>query len=153
MRGTRERAINYIESQSAQNPTLRLKSLKTFYSEVDDPEWAILTLEFKLFGLRNPHSMERLRDLYRRTYLFERFAEHYGVTEQAGRPKIKSRLFALNSISSALMLDTHFEPDALSSKEVKLILAEIFECCFPSNAPVLKAVSPSAKAKKRSRNA
>jgi len=153
MQGTSRRAVEFIENQSEQNPTLRLKALKKFYSEANDPEWSILTLEFKLFGLRNPHSMAQLRDLYRRTYIFDKFAEHYGVKEDPGRSKIKSRLFALNAIASALMLDSHFEPDALSSKEVKLILAEIFECCFPTNSPPLKqseVVSRSKKPTKKS---
>lgn len=150
MQGTSKRAIDFIENQSEQNPTLRLKALKKFYSEVDDPEWSILALEFKLFGLRNPNSMAQLRDLYRRTYVFDGFAAHYGVTEEPGRSKIKSRLFALNAIASALMLDTHFEPDALSPKEVKLILGETFECFFPSDKPAVrpaKKPSPSRKSK------
>jgi hypothetical protein len=115
-----------------------LKTLKKFYSEADDPEWAILALEFKLYGLRNPDSMSQLRDLYRRTYVFDTFAERYGVKEDPGRAKINSRLFALNAISSALMLDTHFEPDALSPKEVKKILEETFECFFPTDQPAAK---------------
>lgn len=147
-----ERAMHFIESQSEQSPRLRLKALKKFYSEAHDPEWAILALEFKLFGLRNPNSMEQLRGLYRRTYIFDTFAERYGVKEEPGCAKIMSRLFALNAIAGALMLDTHFEPDALSSKEVKLILEETFECLFPSGqsgAESPKAMPRSIERRKR----
>jgi AcrR family transcriptional regulator len=153
MQGTRSRATDFIASQSEESPELRLKALKKFYSEADDPEWSILALEFKLFGLRNPNSMAQLRDLYRRTYIFDGFAERYGVKEEPGRPKVKSRLFALNAIGSAMMLDTHFEPDALSSKEVKLILGETFECLFPSGqsaAEPPKTFSRSRKNRKPS---
>ncbi|WP_263351303.1 TetR/AcrR family transcriptional regulator [Acidicapsa acidisoli] len=37
MQGTSKRAVDFIENQSEQNPTLRLKALKKFYSEADDP--------------------------------------------------------------------------------------------------------------------
>jgi len=148
MQGTRSRATEFIASQSDESPELRLKALKKFYSEADDPEWAILALEFKLFGLRNPESMVQLRDLYRRTYIFEGFAERYGVKEEQGRSKIKSRLFALNAIGSAMMLDTHFEPDALSSKEVKLILEETFECLFPSGQSLAEPLRESSRSSK-----
>jgi AcrR family transcriptional regulator len=150
MQGTRSRATEFIASQSEESPELRLKALKKFYSEADDPEWSILALEFKLFGLRNPDSMAQLRDLYRRTYIFEGFAERYGVKEEPGRSKVKSRLFALNAIGSAMMLDIHFEPDALSSKEVKLILEETFECLFPSRCSGAESlIQPSRPNKKR----
>jgi AcrR family transcriptional regulator len=149
MQGTRNRATDFIASQSEESPELRLKALKKFYSEVDDPEWAILTLEFKLFGLRNPDSMAQLRDLYRRTYIFDGFAERYGAIEKPGRSKVKSRLFALNAIASAMMLDTHFEPDALSAKEVKLILEETFECLFPSGQSTLGSSKASSRTIKR----
>ena len=148
MQNTVKRAADLIEGDSEQSPTFRLKALKKFYSEADDPEWSILALEFKLFGLRNPRSMAQLRDLYRRNYIFDAFAEKYGVSEEPGRSKIKSRLFALNSIISALMLDTHFEPDALSSKEVKLILNETFECFFPTDQTAVEPSKPFSRTRK-----
>ena len=152
MQDTVKRAGEFEEVHSEQSPAFRLNALKKFYSEANDPEWAILALEFKLYGLRNPHSMEQLRDLYRRTYFFDDVAERYGIREELGRSKIKSRLFALNAIASAMMLDTHFEPDALSQKEVKLILEETFQCFFPTDLPSAKpssAGSRPAKGRKR----
>jgi AcrR family transcriptional regulator len=151
MQNTVKRAGDFIEGHSEQSPAFRLKALKKFYSEADDPEWAILALEFKLYGLRNPHSMAQLRDLYRRTYFFDLVAERYGIREEPGRSKIKSRLFALNAIASTMMLDTHFEPDALSSKEVKLILEEIFECFFSTEQPAVKPSKASSRPRSRKR--
>ena len=106
MQDTVKDAVDFTENQAEHSPTVRLMALKKFNSEADDPEWAILALEFNLHGIRNPDSKLQLR--------------------------------ALNAISSALMLDTHFEPDALSQKEVKKILEETFECFFPTDRPAVK---------------
>ncbi len=47
----------------------KLKVLKEFYGEkIRDRQYFILTLEFKLYAIRNPRSKKKLQQLYREWY-------------------------------------------------------------------------------------
>lgn len=112
----------------------RLHAFRTFYLELaHDKTWPILTLEFKLFALRHPKSKERFLAAFemakpKRTAtgdvnLFGKLAgEHKSDNDLA--------LIALGPIVSGLILESHFEPQALSDKGLRRILGRIFDALF-----------------------
>jgi len=99
-----------------------------------DTTWPILTLEFKLFALRHPESKERLRRAFEMakppsggatdTRMFGRLSGEQKKDHELA-------LMALGPILSGLMLESHFEPEALSQKGLRRILARIFDALFP----------------------
>ncbi len=101
-----------------------------------DTTWPILTLEFKLFALRHPEWKQRFRKSFelakgRRGEADE--SEIFGPLR--GEQKIDNELaiVALGPILSGLMLESHFEPELLSERGLRRILARIFDAMFPSS--------------------
>lgn len=112
----------------------RLEVFREFYVGLaSDRSWPILTLEFKLFALRHPDSKERLRNA------FEMAKPPKDATSDAkmfgkltGRRKADNdlALVALGPILSGLILESHFEPEALSEPGLRRTLGRIFDALF-----------------------
>lgn len=115
-----------------------LEELKQFYAELVDPDSDILSLELKLYAVRNPDCREAWRARYANLYSpnddGQEFEEAFGVTNESGRSQIRSRMLALSAVKSGLVLAMRFMPKELSPEETSLLLKEIFEGLFPSIA-------------------
>lgn len=52
-----------LKKETADDPKRRLQAFEKFYTMLYRPDWAILHLEFKLYGLRHPESFETLKQI------------------------------------------------------------------------------------------
>jgi AcrR family transcriptional regulator len=110
-------------------------------SQVCDPAWATLTLEFKLYALRRPKSREKLRSLYQ--LLFRSPGEDLidllfgrGLSRTA-RAAVERRMAVMGAVLSAVVLESHFRPELLPRNRLQSLLEEIFQ-------PLLSACGPAA---------
>jgi AcrR family transcriptional regulator len=97
-----------------------------------DSNWPLLTLEFKLFALRNPEYGKRLRELYQLLY-----ADTSKLLFEGQHPisrKQKSRLnlgFAtLRGIPSAIALESKFDPSLAAPATARRILESMCDSVF-----------------------
>jgi AcrR family transcriptional regulator len=108
-----------------------LRNLREFYSsQASDRAWALLSLEFKLFAIRNPASKRRLRQAYRMTRpadINETFQQQFGAKAAEKQIGIDGALAALVPILSGLVLESCLEPDLLSEARLALILQRVFD--------------------------
>jgi AcrR family transcriptional regulator len=99
--------------------------------QVDDPSLGTLTLEFKLYAVRRPESMERLLKHY--DELFGDFARDlpsllFGKGLSRGETKtLDRRLAALGGALSGMTLESHFRPSLLPAKHLKKLVGELFD--------------------------
>jgi AcrR family transcriptional regulator len=108
-----------------------IAALRTFYTErLENPAWSLLLLEYKLFAMRHPDSMNRLRDKYAAVFSErekEAFTETFGTAK--GKDGI-SRLMEIQSLQpvvSALVLEAQLGT-ALSDKDVlQKVFTRIFD--------------------------
>jgi AcrR family transcriptional regulator len=125
----------FIRLRKCTNRKQSLEAFREFYvGLVHDKAWSILTLEFKLFALRHPESKERLRKVFEMSKATNDGAIYEQVFGQlARRDKADNdlSLLALGPIVSGLMLESYFEPEALSEKALRRILGSIFDALFP----------------------
>ncbi len=112
-----------------------LEAFREFYvGLVRDRSWPILTLEFKLFALRHPHSKERLRNAFEMSKATQDealYEQLFGRLTRGGKTENDLSLMALGPILSGLILESHFEPEALTEKVLRRILGRIFDALFP----------------------
>jgi AcrR family transcriptional regulator len=136
------RTRSYVErlSESLHKRTNRSQSLEAFrefyVGLVRDRIWPILTLEFKLYALRHPESKERLRiafEMSKTTNDDDMYEKTFGKLARAARKDNDLALLALGPIVSGLILESHFELEALSEKPLRRILGRIFDALFPGN--------------------
>jgi len=133
------RSIQNIErmSKRIERSTSRkqmIEKFRDFFAElISDKNWPILTLEFKLFALRNPQSKERLRETIKIAIPIdddEVFIRMYGRVSREKRTNIELSILALAPILSGLMLESNFEPDRMSDKALGRLLRTIFDALF-----------------------
>jgi AcrR family transcriptional regulator len=135
------RTQSYIEKLTARlrkctNRKQSMDAFREFYVElVRDRVWPILTLEFKLYALRHPESKERIRKVFEmsRATNDEMYEKTFGKLTRAARTDNDLALLALGPIVSGLILESHFELEALSEKALRRILGRIFDALFPGN--------------------
>ena len=129
-----ERLVNSLRKCS--NREESLEAFRDFYvGLVRDRVWPILTLEFKLYALRHPESKERLRKVFE----LSKTSKDGGTDEQLFGKLTRLEkadndlaLIALGPIVSGLILESQFEPEALTEKGLRRILGRIFDALFPA---------------------
>jgi hypothetical protein len=100
-----------------------------FLNTVEEKNWPILMLEFKLFALRNKASLRRIRDLYQVLYddlSRDLLPESEGVTD-TDKEKALVALAVLRGIPSAIALERQFNPVMNLPDATKEVLEAIFE--------------------------
>jgi AcrR family transcriptional regulator len=116
-----------------------LEAFREFYiGLVQDKALSILTLEFKLYAFRHPESKERFRIAFatsRTTADVGLNAKIFGELTQSERADNDLAFAALGPIISGLILESNFEPEALSEKQLRKILGRIFDALFPPPGP------------------
>jgi AcrR family transcriptional regulator len=109
-------------------------AFREFYVDLArDKTWPILTLEFKLFALRHAESKDRLRKafLMMKSSGEEDFTQRmFGPLNRRQRSAVEVSLAALGPIVSGLILETYFEPEILSEKSIRGVLASVFDALF-----------------------
>ena len=100
-------------------------------SQVCDPSWGTLTLEFKLYAVRRSEQREKLVLLYEA--LFKDAAADFvgllfgkGLTK-AARSAVERRLAILGGAISGVVLESHFRPTLLPAKHLKQLIEELFD--------------------------
>lgn len=129
MRSYIDRLVNTLQKCTSRKQGL--ETFREFYvGLVQDRTWPILTLEFKLYALRHPESKERFRKAFEMSKATNSNASYEQMFGQLTKEKKKDNdlyLMALGPIVSGLILESHFEPDALSEKALRRILGRIFD--------------------------
>jgi AcrR family transcriptional regulator len=90
---------------------------------LNDKAWLILLLEFKLYAVRNPKSIKRLRAIYKSTYSPDstRYAALFGQDKER-----MSALVLLLPILSAVTVEKQFAPDLLDDAVLKDAVSRVF---------------------------
>jgi AcrR family transcriptional regulator len=120
--------------QMLEEPASRAVRLRRFRAMLlqlaEDRSWSILSLEFKLFALRQPKLKSRIRRIQaslkapsRAEYVRSLFGEVSPENEHA----ITRRFALLGAIISAAVLESHFRPEVLGGDGLEAVLAELFE--------------------------
>jgi AcrR family transcriptional regulator len=109
-------------------------AFREFYVDLArDKTWPILTLEFKLFALRHAESKDRLRKafLMMKSSGDEDFTQKmFGSLNSRQKSDVERSLAALGPIVSGLILESCFEPEILSEKSIRRVLASVFDALF-----------------------
>lgn len=101
----------------------KIAAFRRFYIDLSkEKDWALITLEVKLFIRRHPEVRERLR----------RIDEHVadsieGVLTRLLGNSVRAAGEALGGIFSALVLEADLEPDVLSERKMRAMLGTIFD--------------------------
>jgi AcrR family transcriptional regulator len=113
-----------------------LKIFRAFYvGTLEDKNWSLLLLEFKLFAIRHPESKERLRkahkELLPQAHEEEEHAIFFGSSGQGQAALSRSATVAsLGPILSALAVEAQFEPALLDERTLRTVaLAFSMRCC------------------------
>ena len=97
-----------------------------------DSNWPLLSLEFKLFALRNPEYGKRLRELYQLLYADTSKLLFEGQHPISGRQKSRLDLaFAtLRGIPSAIALESEFDPSLAAPGVARRVLESLCDGVF-----------------------
>ena len=111
----------------------RLAALERYYIQLlDNREWSLLHLEFKLFLLRHPESRAGLEKVYPLAPKPDDFlCQIYGRDgaerkDKVRRQQVESGLALLGAVMSAVVLEGQFEPKRLSRARSREALGRIF---------------------------
>jgi AcrR family transcriptional regulator len=102
---------------------------------VEDSDWALLQLEFKMFALRHPEAKERFLSLFADLGA-DREERYTALLGPAGASERSiSRAMAVHSVLpmlTALLLEAKFEPGLMSPEAIQKVIAEVFDCLVGS---------------------
>jgi AcrR family transcriptional regulator len=101
----------------------KIAAFRSFYIDLSkEKDWALITLEVKLFIRRHPEVRERLRQID------EHVADSIeGVLTRLLGNSVRAAGEALGGIFSALVLEADLEPDVLSERKMRAMLGTIFD--------------------------
>jgi AcrR family transcriptional regulator len=99
---------------------------------LEDENWSLLLLEFKLFAIRHPESQERLqrarKELLPQAYKEEEYAKVFGASGQDKTALSRSAAVAiLSPILSALAVEARFEPQLLDEHTLRNAVTRVFD--------------------------
>lgn len=110
-----------------------LKIFREFYvGTLDDKNWALLLLEFKLFAIRHPESKERLqkahKELLPQAHREEEHMKFFGSGGEGKTAVSRSAAVAtLGPILSALTVEAQFQPDILDDRTQRKVATRLFD--------------------------
>jgi AcrR family transcriptional regulator len=107
---------------------------KYFLQFAADDAWGLLLLEFKLYTIRHPDSLVRLRNVYENILPENEEAAYSALLGPAPKGKSSvSRATAVHSgfaMLTALQLELKFDPHVVSSEVLKKVAAKLFDLLF-----------------------
>lgn len=115
-----------------------LDIFREFYlGTLEDKNWALLLLEFKLFAIRHPESKERLMKVHRQllpqAHEEEEYAKFFGSGGQGQAALSRAAAVAtLAPILSALAIEAQFEPALLDEQTLRTVVTRLFDALLPS---------------------
>ncbi|NYF77740.1 TetR/AcrR family transcriptional regulator [Granulicella arctica] len=131
-----------------------LAGREEFINSVSDSHhWPILTLEFKLFALRNTVSLERTKEIYR--LLFGDLDQALPWTRKPSEAPENEDLLILallRSIPSAIAMEQHFIPILESPHMVKKTMALAYNSLFAWKNPAIAELLTHKSPVKQSRS-
>ncbi|MDW5265241.1 MULTISPECIES: TetR/AcrR family transcriptional regulator [Acidobacteriaceae] len=109
-----------------------LEAFRQFYLRLtEDPAWALLFLEFKLFAIRHPESKEKLQRYFDEVIPGSREKELIGLLGSPGEgPDSLNRsvaIQALHPLLTALAVETRLMPNLLTDHTLKMVANRIFD--------------------------
>jgi AcrR family transcriptional regulator len=110
-----------------------LQIFRRFYvATLEDKNWLLILLEFKLFAIRHPESKERLRKVHRqllpKAHKEEEFTKVFGSGGRGKAALNRSVAVAtLAPILSALAVEAQFEPDLLEEPALRKVAGRLFD--------------------------
>ena len=109
----------------------KIDAFRTFYIDLSkEKDWALITLEVKLFIRRHPEVKEKLRKID------EHVADSIeGVLTRLLGNSSRAAGEALGGIFSALVLEADLEPDVLSERKMRAMLGTIFDALLGLQSP------------------
>ena len=123
------------KQQSCATRKERQQAFRSFFLEkLKDQSWFTLTLEYKLFALRHPESIGKLRKSFQQARPSECdpiFDGLFGPLSAQRRKLTNAGLAAIISILSALIIESHFDPENLDPESTREILNRTFQILFP----------------------
>jgi AcrR family transcriptional regulator len=100
-------------------------------TQVGDPSWGTLTLEFKLYAVRRPELRDKLLSMYEG--LFQHPSRDFiellfgkGLTKSQ-RTSLDRRLALLGGAIGGVVLESHLRPQLLPLKQLGELVEELFE--------------------------
>jgi AcrR family transcriptional regulator len=119
-----------------------LATLRKYFLEfATDDIWGFLLLEFKLYTVRHPDSLARLRGIYEGILPANEDAAYSALLGPAAKGKASiSRAVAVHSafaMLTALQLESKFDPKLLGAETVRKVAAKMFDAIF-EKAPARK---------------
>jgi AcrR family transcriptional regulator len=107
-----------------------------FVGTLEDTNWSLLFLEFKLFAIRHPESMERLRKVHKellpRAHEEEELASVFGSSGEGEAALSRSAaVAALSPILSALAVEAQFTSELLDERTLKKVVTRLFDALLP----------------------
>jgi AcrR family transcriptional regulator len=137
----------YERLAESTNAEQNLEVFREFYlGTLEDKNWSLLLLEFKLFAIRHPESMERLQKVHKellpQAHEEDEFTKVFGSSAQGKAALSRSAAVAtLGPILSALTVEAQFEPELLDKHTLKNVLTRLFDALLtpPSRGDSRKA--------------
>jgi len=137
----------YERLAESKNAEQNLEVFREFFlGTLEDKNWSLLLLEFKLFAIRHPESMERLQKVHKellpQAHEEEEFTKVFGSSAQGKAALSRSAAVAtLGPILSALTVEAQFEPELLDKHTLKNVLTRLFDALLtpPSRGDGRKA--------------
>jgi len=107
----------------------KLNRFREFYLDLPRYRaWALLSLEFKLYHIRHPEALERLRHRVSDKREEREIYQHiFGAGSKKHRSKFELAAAALWSVLEGLVVESCFEPELLSEQTLRKLLGTIFD--------------------------
>lgn len=109
----------------------RLNAMRDYYvKKLDDRQWPILLLEFKLFALRHPRLRAKLAEAHRRIASRIKFEMLFPVLPAVLQRNLQCKeqiRIGLEAMMCGLVLQQAYDPDSITRDEAEALLASSFE--------------------------
>jgi AcrR family transcriptional regulator len=116
----------------------RLRALRKFYvARASDRQWAMLSLEFKLFALRHSKLRARLARTHRRireSLKLEIISELIPELMKGRREWREVRRVALEAVLNGLVLEHAYDPETISQAQATAVLGRMFDVLMAAKA-------------------
>jgi AcrR family transcriptional regulator len=145
----RDAFLRSAEGGSSQQQKNVIKEL--FLDALEEENWPILLLEFKLFALRNKDASQRVRELYQLLYedVRRKLFSRIGITGEKQKDEAAVGLSVLRGIPSLIVLERQFNPLLHQHRVVRQVLGNVFDSLL--GVEDQPDTSPSRKTSRRSK--
>jgi AcrR family transcriptional regulator len=152
-RKAKERRAAFLRSTEGASGERQMEVIKKiFLDALEDKNWPILLLEFKLFALRNSDSLQRVRELYQLVYedVGRRLFPRVGITGKKQKDKAAVGMAILRSLTSTVVLERQFAHVLNQPGITRQALGDIFD--FLLDVGEQPGSAPSRRTPRRSRS-